>query len=92
MSDPTINKFEENIPIREGGLYYFYHFILFFLFPFFPFSVFFPGTDSSTILWMSTLVLGIKEFNKYFMENIGENGGDFYGMVVVWGEMGEIPQ
>ena len=52
---------------------------------FFLLLAFFPGTDSSTILWMSTLVLGIKEFNKYFMWN---GGGDIWDF---GGEWGEIP-
>ena len=48
-----------------------------FLISVFPIFNIFLGTDSSTILWMSTLVLGIKEINKYFGKNVVENGGDF---------------
>ena len=40
---------------------------------------------------MTTLVLGIKEFNKYFGGNVVENGGDFLGECgKIWGRMGGI--
>ena len=40
---------------------------------------------------MSTLVLGIKEFNKYFGKNVVENGGDFCGgWWGIWAGMGEF--
>ena len=71
--------------MRVGGIYYYSSSYFFFLFPFsvFPFC---SGTDSSPFLGMSTLVLGIKEINKIIVENVVENGGDFWG---AWWEFGE---
>ena len=66
------------INLKKINPYKFFLSFLFFwvlAFPVFRFLAFFPGTDSSTILWMSTLVLGIKEINKNIGWYGGKNGG-----------------